>query len=107
MVVVLLEVQVGIGYIIDFVISVWLIVDEVVCVGLVGFEFYEKLLLVEKVVIGYRDFYIGQSVFLFQVLKKGFIFWEQGLCLLDVQLFMGGIVDFSKSYCVFLDVVCV
>lgn len=73
-VVVLLEVQVGIGYIIDFVISVRLIVDEVVCVGLVGFELYEKLLLVEKVVIGYRDFYLGQSVLLFQVLKKGFIF---------------------------------
>lgn len=35
------------------------------CFGLVGFELYEKLLLVEKVVTGYKDFYLGKSVFLF------------------------------------------
>lgn len=39
--------------------------EEVYKRGLVGIEFKEKFLFVERVVIGYNDFEIGNIIFLF------------------------------------------
>ncbi|OBS74111.1 hypothetical protein A6R68_15352, partial [Neotoma lepida] len=66
----LLEVQAGTGHIIDPATSAQLTVDEAVHAGLVDPELHEKLLSAEKAVTGYRDPYSGQSVSLFQALKK-------------------------------------
>uniref|UniRef100_A0A4W6DW50 Epiplakin 1 n=1 Tax=Lates calcarifer TaxID=8187 RepID=A0A4W6DW50_LATCA len=61
--------------------------------GVVGSEWKNKLLSAERAVTGYKDPYTGNTISLFQALKKDLIVKDHGIRLLEAQIATGGIID--------------
>uniref|UniRef100_A0A8C4SMU5 Epiplakin 1 n=1 Tax=Erpetoichthys calabaricus TaxID=27687 RepID=A0A8C4SMU5_ERPCA len=87
---VLLEAQAATGFVIDPVKTTKLSVEEAVAAGLVGRELKDKLLSAERAVTGYTDPYTGDTISLFQSLKKDLIVKDHGIRLLEAQIATGG-----------------
>lgn len=94
----LLEAQAGTGFITDPVRNLKYSVDDAVKVGIVGPELHEKLLSAEKAVTGYKDPYTGNTISLFQAMKKELILREHAIPLLEAQFNTGGIIDPVSSH---------
>ncbi|XP_062291982.1 plectin a [Scomber scombrus] len=94
----LLEAQAGTGFITDPVKNLKYSVDDAVKVGIVGPELHEKLLLAEKAVTGYKDPYTGNTISLFQAMKKELVLREQAIPVLEAQFTTGGIIDPVSSH---------
>ncbi|XP_073339127.1 epiplakin [Pagrus major] len=90
---VLLEAQAATGFVIDPVNNKKLSVEEAVAQGVVGTEWKNKLLSAERAVTGYKDHYTGNTISLFQALKKDLIVKDHGIRLLEAQIATGGIID--------------
>ncbi|CDQ76857.1 unnamed protein product [Oncorhynchus mykiss] len=68
-------------------------VEEAAAQGVVGNEWKNKLLSAERAVTGYKDPYTGNTISLFQALKKDLIVKDHGIRLLEAQIATGGIID--------------
>ncbi|XP_071230525.1 epiplakin, partial [Salvelinus alpinus] len=90
---VLLEAQAATGFVIDPVKNKKLSVEEAAAQGVVGNEWKNKLLSAERAVTGYKDPYTGNTISLFQALKKDLIVKDHGIRLLEAQIATGGIID--------------
>ncbi|KAF7691405.1 hypothetical protein HF521_011702 [Silurus meridionalis] len=71
---------------------------EAVDQGVVGLELKNKLLSAEKAVTGYTDPHTGDTISLFQALKKDLIVKDHGIRLLEAQIATGGIIDPVHSH---------
>uniref|UniRef100_A0A8D3CZX9 Epiplakin-like n=1 Tax=Scophthalmus maximus TaxID=52904 RepID=A0A8D3CZX9_SCOMX len=67
--------------------------DEAVAQRVLGNEWKNKLLSAERAVTGYKDPYTGNTISLFQALKKDLIVKDHGIRLLEAQIATGGIID--------------
>ncbi|CAB1345705.1 unnamed protein product [Coregonus sp. 'balchen'] len=85
--------QAATGFVIDPVKNKKLSVEESAAQGLVGNEWKNKLLSAERAVTGYKDPYTGNTISLFQALKKDLIVKDHGIRLLEAQIATGGIID--------------
>uniref|UniRef100_A0A8P4KDV7 Epiplakin n=1 Tax=Dicentrarchus labrax TaxID=13489 RepID=A0A8P4KDV7_DICLA len=83
---VLLEAQAATGFVIDPVNNKKLSVEEAVAERVVGSEWKNKLLSAERAVTGYKDPYTGNTISLFQALKKDLIVKDHGIRLLEAQI---------------------
>ncbi|KAM7384658.1 hypothetical protein PAMA_011825 [Pampus argenteus] len=90
---VLLEAQAATGFVIDAVKNKKLSVEEAAAQGVIGSEWKNKLLSAERAVTGYKDPYTGDTISLFQALKKDLIVKDHGIRLLEAQIATGGIID--------------
>lgn len=81
-VLVFLEVQVVIGFIIDSVFGQIYCVEDVVFYGIVDFEFRSRFLEVEKVVLGYL--YVFKTLLVFQVMENRMFDRKKGKYILEV-----------------------
>ncbi|XP_055368825.1 epiplakin [Betta splendens] len=95
---ILLEAQAATGFVIDPVKNKKLTVEEAVAQGVVGNEWKNKLLSAERAVTGYKDPYTGDTISLFQALKKDLIVKDHGIRLLEAQIATGGIIDPVHSH---------
>ncbi|XP_025033405.1 epiplakin-like, partial [Python bivittatus] len=91
--VILMQAQVASGYLIDPVQNAKFTIAEAVQAGVVGPELFGKLTSAERAVTGYKDPYTGETLSLFQAMKKHLVPRNPGLFLLDAQLATGGIID--------------
>ncbi|CAK6971560.1 epiplakin isoform X2 [Scomber scombrus] len=95
---VLLEAQAATGFVIDPVKNKKLSVEEAAAQGVVGGDWKNKLLSAERAVTGYKDHYTGNTISLFQALKKDLIVKDHGIRLLEAQIATGGIIDPVHSH---------
>uniref|UniRef100_A0A096M192 Epiplakin 1 n=1 Tax=Poecilia formosa TaxID=48698 RepID=A0A096M192_POEFO len=96
---VLLKAQSATGWVIDPVSNKFYSVDEGVKEKrLVGKEWKDKLISAERAVTGYKDPYTGNTISLFQALKKDLIVKDHGIRLLEAQIATGGIIDPVHSH---------
>ncbi|XP_010218277.1 PREDICTED: epiplakin-like, partial [Tinamus guttatus] len=102
----LLQVQASIGSLTDPIKNKSFLVDEAVKTGLVGPELYEKLSSAERSITGYRDPCTGETLSLFQAIRKGFIPRDHGICLLEAQMATGGIIAPGRHLRVPTDTAC-
>ncbi|KAM6350463.1 epiplakin [Podargus strigoides] len=88
----LLQVQASTGSLTDPAKNRTYSADEAVRVGLIGPELHEKLSSAERTLTGYKDPCTGETLSLFQAIRKGFIPRDHGICLLEAQMATGGII---------------